>query len=442
MELVLPHAFEPRWYQRPIFEAFDQGYKRLLLIHHRRAGKDKSCFNLLARAAFERVGTYFYFLPTFAQARRVIWHGMDGAGFPFLNHIPRELWTKHNETDMRIHLRNGSIVQLVGSDNIDNIVGTNPIGCVFSEYSLQDPNGWEFIRPILRENGGFAVFNGTPRGKANHLYKLYQMAREHADWWVQKLGVDETGVMTEEDVQQERSAGMDEELIQQEFYCSFEGGLAGAYYIAGMQDAERQGRITDVPHDPALPVHTAFDLGVSDATAIVFYQQSPAGQVRILDYHEATGEGLDYYVSLLRDRANEHGYNYGEHIAPHDIMVRELGTGRSRLEVARGMGLHFRPARKLPLQDGINAVRMMLPMCWFDKTRCNRLIEALMSYTKTWDKQQRCWRDKPLHNWASHGADAFRYLAVGRKNARLPEPRDRYARSRYTGHTASTWMAA
>jgi len=440
--ITLPHNFEPRWYQRPAFEAFDKGYKRILLVHHRRAGKDKSCFNLMVRAAFERVGSYFYFLPTFAQARRVIWHGMDGAGFPFMSHIPQQLVARVNETDMRVHLKNGSIIQLVGSDNIDNIVGTNPIGCIFSEYSLEDPNGWNFIRPILRENKGWAVFNGTPRGKANHLYKLHEMARNNDDWFVQKLGVDDTGVMSEEDVNAERLAGMDEELIQQEFYCSFDGGMSGAYYISGMQDAERQGRITDVPHDPMLPVNTCFDLGISDSTAIIFFQQSPAGQIRILNYHEANGEGLQYYVSFLREIANEWGYNYGEHIAPHDIMVRELGTGKSRFEIARGMGLKFKPSRKLPFQDGINAVRMALPMCWFDREKTERLVEALMSYQKRWDKQQRCWRDQPLHNWASHGADAMRYLAVGRKNARIHQDSERYAPRYAEPADSHSWMAA
>lgn len=419
----------------------DSGYKRLLLIHHRRAGKDKTCFNVMVRAAFERVGTYMYFLPTFAQARRVIWHGMDGAGFPFMSHIPEQLITKVNETDMRVHLKNGSIIMLVGSDKIDNIVGTNPIGCVFSEYSLEDPSGWSFIRPILRENGGWALFNGTPRGRANHLYKLYETASKNKDWWVQKLGVRDTGVMSDEDVQAEISAGMDEALANQEFHVSFDGGMSGAYYLTLIQDAQTQGRITDVPHDPALPVHTAFDLGMSDSTAIIFFQQSPAGQIRILNYREASGEGLQYYANLLRDIADDEGYTYADHIAPHDIMVRELGTGKSRLEIARDLGLRFKPSRKLPLQDGINAVRMVLPMCYFDKTKAERLIEALQSYQKRYDKTLREWRDQPLHNWASHGADAMRYLAVGRKNARLPEKRERYA-PRYSSSNSTTWMAA
>lgn len=440
MEITLPHAFKPRPYQIPAWQAFDSGLKRLLLINHRRAGKDKTCINMMARATQERVGTYFYFLPTFAQARRVIWDGMDKDGFPFLGHIPRELWDgDKNSTHMKIKLKNGSVFQLVGSDNIDNIVGTNPIGCVFSEYSLQDPRGWDYISPILRENGGWAIFNGTPRGKQNHLHKLYQMAQGNPDWYVERLGVDQTGALTETDIEAERAAGKDEEFIQQEYYCSFEGGMSGAYYVAAMNKIDSH--ITDVPHDPLMPVSTAWDLGIGDSTAIIFYQQSPAGQIRIIDHFTGSGEGLSYYISILFEKSREEGYVYGDHLAPWDIQVRELGTGKSRLEVARGMGVNFKAVRKLPIDEGINAVRMMLPMCWFDEKKTEHLRDSLMSYTKDWDDKHQCWKDRPRHDWTSHDADAMRTLAVGRKHAQLPERQDKYAR-RYKVAKDFSWMAA
>lgn len=439
-EITLPHAFEPRGYQKPSWVAFDSGIKRMVLVWHRRAGKDKNCMNLMARATQERVGTYFYFLPSFAQARRVIWDGMDGAGFRFINHIPRELWAGDpNNTQMKIQLKNGSVFQLVGSDNIDHVVGTNPVGCVFSEYSLQDPSGWEFIRPILRENGGWAIFNGTPRGKQNHLYELVEQNRSNKDWYIEVRGVDDTGVMTAEEIQSEIDAGMDAELAQQEFYCSFDGGMSGAYYVPQMQAIDGNNQITDVPFDPMMEVNTAWDLGVGDATSIVFYQQSPAGQIRIIDHYTSSGEGLNYYISILFEKSRELGYVYGDHLAPWDIQVRELGTGKSRLEIARTMGINFRVARKLPLDEGINAVRMMLPMCWFDANKTKHLRDALMSYSKAWDAKNRCWKDKPRHDWSSHDADAMRTLAVGRKNAKLPEKSDRYARKQFK---RTGWMAA
>ncbi len=417
----------------------DSGFNRLLLIWHRRAGKDKTCINLMARAMMQRVGSYYYFTPTYSQGRKIIWEGMDADGFRFLGHIPRELWKGDpNNTEMRIELKNGSIFRVVGSDNIDSIVGTNPVGAIFSEYSLQDPAGWEFIRPILRENKGWALFNGTPRGRNNHLFRLYQMAQGNPDWFVQKLGVDETHVMSEADVQSERDAGMDEELVQQEFYCSFDGGMSGAYYIPQMNAAEKEGRITSVPYDELMPVHTAWDIGVGDATSIVFFQQSPAGQIRVIDYYETSGEGLSYYARYLAGT----GYTFGDHIAPHDIQVRELGTGKSRLEIARTLGINFKVARKLPIDDGINAVRMMLGTCWFDADKTTRLRDALMTYSKEWDPKNLLFKARPHHDWSSHGADAFRTLAVGRKNARLPEKRDRYQIRYSNNHDRGSWMAA
>lgn len=438
-EISLPHAYEPRDYQLPVWTAMDSGFNRLLLIWHRRAGKDKTCINLMARAMMQRVGSYYYFTPTYSQGRKIIWEGMDADGFRFLGHIPRELWKGDpNNTEMRIELKNGSIFRVVGSDNIDSIVGTNPVGAIFSEYSLQDPAGWEFIRPILRENKGWALFNGTPRGRNNHLFRLYQMAQGNPDWFVQKLGVDETHVMSEADVQSERDAGMDEELVQQEFYCSFDGGMSGAYYIPQMNAAEKEGRITSVPYDELMPVHTAWDIGVGDATSIVFFQQSPAGQIRVIDYYETSGEGLSYYARYLAGT----GYTFGDHIAPHDIQVRELGTGKSRLEIARTLGINFKVARKLPIDDGINAVRMMLGTCWFDADKTTRLRDALMTYSKEWDPKNLLFKARPHHDWSSHGADAFRTLAVGRKNARLPEKRDRYQIRYSNNHDRGSWMAA
>ncbi len=444
-EIHLPYQFAPRQYQLPLWQAFDEGYKRLVAIWHRRSGKDKCCINILARAMMLRVGTYFYFLPAFAQARRVIWNGMDGSGFRFINHIPRDLWDgKPNETDMRVRLKNGSVFQLVGSDNIDNVVGTNPIGCVFSEYSLEDPRGWDFIRPILRENGGWALFNGTPRGKQNHLYKLKEMAEGNPQWWVQTLGVDDTGVLTAADIQQERDSGMTEELIQQEYYCSFEGGMEGAFYINAMNKAREQGRICKVPHQEDLPVHTAWDVG-TDQTAIIFFQQPSSGSVNIIDYHAAGGEGIQTFTQVLRDKGHEEGYQYGQHLVGWDIVKRQYGAGaQSTKAIAQRLGVTFKATPKLSIDDGITAVQALLGRCHFDETRCENLINALYTYRRKQDRVTREFLPTPVHDWSSHGADAMRYLAIGRPSARVVEtPPDRYARREreYRGHNGRTWMS-
>lgn len=393
----------------------------------------------MVRASQERVGSYFYFLPTYKQGKKVIWEAIDRDGFKVLNHFPKELRDGPiNNTEMKITGKNGSIIRIVGSDNIDSIVGTNPVGVVFSEYSISDPRSWDYIRPILRENGGWAMFNGTPRGKQNHLYKMYQMALNNEDFFVQKLSIEDTGVLTEADIEAERASGMDEELIQQEYYCSFEVGAAGSFYGTLMAEVESQGRILDVPYNPQLPVDTWWDIGMHDSTAVVFVQSEPGSDiVRVIDYYEDTGQGLDHYARHLRDLP----YIYRDHIGPHDLMVRDFGSGKSRLEMARNYGINFKVARRLSFEDGVNAVRTMLPMCVFDGTKCERLLDALYSYHKKWDRAQGAWGDKAEHDWSSHGADAFRYGAVGRRNARIDHvyrPYDRKNRRRSRG----SWMAA
>lgn len=220
--VTVPHKFKPRDYQLPFLKAMDKGCKRAVLVHHRRAGKDKVCWNFTIKKAFERVGTYFYFLPEFAQAKKVIWDNIDNDGFRMLDHIPKEVIKNINATELKITLINGSVIQLMGADVFDKSgVGTNPIGVVFSEYSIQRPEIWNFVRPILAVNGGWAVFNFTPRGQ-NHAFQLLEMAKGLPDdWFTQVLSVDDTGVLTGEDIARERNEGMSQAMIDQEFYCKF-----------------------------------------------------------------------------------------------------------------------------------------------------------------------------------------------------------------------------
>ena len=224
----IPYNFEPRDYQKPFLEAMDSGIKRAVLVWHRRAGKDKTVLNMLIKKMFERVGTYYYVFPTYNQGRKVIWDGIDRDGFKFIDHFPKELVTAKNEAEMRIELINGSAFQVVGADKIDRIVGTNPIGCVFSEYSIMKPEGYEFLKPVLKENDGWAVFVFTPRG-TNHGFNIFKMAQDNRFWFAQKLTIKDTGVLTEADMDEERKEGTPEDLIQQEYYCEFISG-AGSYF--------------------------------------------------------------------------------------------------------------------------------------------------------------------------------------------------------------------
>ena len=432
IQVSLPYNFTPRDYQIDALKALDNGLKRGVLLWHRRAGKDKVCINYTARETQKRVGVYYYFLPTYQQAKKIIWDGIDANGFKFLDHFPKEIINSVNNTEMKIRLKNGSLFQLIGSDNIDSIVGTNPVGCVFSEYAIQDPQGWDYIRPILRENKGWVLFPYTPRGK-NHGYDMFHMAQNNPDWYCSKLTIEDTGVMSHKDIDEERRAGMDEELIQQEFYCSFKSPLQGSYYSKQMDEADDDTRIKEVPYDPDLPVDTWWDLGIGDSTVIIFVQEH-YNEIRIIDYYETSGEGLPYYVKFLREKP----YVYRHHIAPHDISVKELGTGKSRIETARQLGINFEVARKLSIEDGINAVRSMLKQCWIDKTKCQRLIEALRHYHKEYDSLNKVWKQKPHHDWSSHPCDALRTGAVGRKRAKIPVKKDRYEIKK---GTKRAWMA-
>lgn len=407
MEIILPYNYKPRDYQLSLLKALDSGYKRAVWVAHRRAGKDKTGLNYTIKRMPERVGIYYYFLPTYNQGRKIIWDGIDKDGFKFLNHFPKELIEKKNEAEMKILMKGGSLFQIIGTDKIDAIMGTNPVGCVFSEFALQNPLAWEYVRPILRENGGWALFLYTPRGH-NHGFDLYEMARDNDEWFCELLTVKDTGVISEEEIDKERAEGMDEDLIQQEYYCSFEGMMMGAYYSKQLKQAREDNRIVNVPYKPQIQVDTWWDLGVGDATAI-WFTQAVGREIRVIDYYENSGEGLLHYAKVLQEKP----YVYRTHNAPFDIKQRELGTGKSRLETAKTMGIDFRIVPQLPIEDGIEAARNIFNQCWFDKERCKRGIDALKNYHKEYDDDRKEFKNRPYHDWSSHGADGFRYFAIG-----------------------------
>lgn len=415
--IQIPHRFNPRPYQLPTLKALDSGIKRVVACWHRRSGKEKTFVNYTAKAAFQRVGTYFYLFPTYAQAKKVLWDGKDREGFPFSGHFPKEVIVKKNESELRIELINGSAVQLIGTDNIDSVLGTNPIGCVFSEYAMQNPQAWDYMRPILRENGGWAIFDYTPRGK-NHGYHLYQMAKDNPEWHAEILTVDDTKAISQDDIDAERLEGMSEELIQQEFYCSFEGVQVGSYFGKELKIAENLGRIKSILWEPQIPVDTWWDLGVGDTNPI-WFTQTIGREVRVIDFYQNSGEGLPHYAKILQNKP----YIYGTHNAPHDIEVRELGSGKSRIESARVLGLNFRVVPNIPLEDGIEAARAFIARCYFDKKKCEQGLNALTSYHKQWDDKLRDYKSHPHHDWASHAADAFRYLAVGHREMKETKKR-------------------
>lgn len=421
----LPYRWRPRPYQRPFWQAFvHQGYKRCVLVHHRRAGKDLTCLNATIIQMVRRVGTYFHILPFYSQARKAIWDGRDGSGRRFLDYFPPALVAARNEAEMKITLKNGSIWQLVGSDNVDSLLSANPVGLVFSEYSLQDPKAWDYLRPIISENGGWAVFAYTPRGRHNHGYTLYRMAQGNPEWFCQLLTVEDTGAIPLEAIEEERRAGMSEQLIEQEFYCSFAAANEGSIYGPLLDQAYAAGRIGRVPHDASLPVHTAWDLGFSDLTSIWFFQA--AGQeIHLIDFYEAFNQPLAHYARVLDERRREHGYLYGVHYAPHDIEQHELSTGQTRRQTAADLGIPFTPVPRHPLADGIEAVRQALPRMWFDAARCEAGLAHLENYRREYSEKLKAFKDRPLHDLHSHAADALRTGVMG---LRLCGPGERFTR--------------
>lgn len=401
-------SLTPRFYQHKFLDAMMYDYNRAVLIWHRRAGKEITCWNLMIfKAIHDRVGTYVYFFPTSRLGRRILWDGANKDGKRFLDYIPKHLIKGNtNSVEMKVELTNGSVIQIVGTDSIIN-VGINPIGCVFSEFSLQDPKAWQYIRPILRENDGWAVFNGTPRGR-NHLYDMYTMAKRQEDWFAQKLTIDDTNVLSASDMEKEKQEGMSDDLIQQEYYCSFDLGVEGSYYAKYLNKAELEKRVGRVPYDPSTKVHTAWDLGISDSTTIVFFQII-GNEIHIIDYYENQGEGLDHYAKII----NQRDYLYGDHWAPHDIEVRELGAGGiSRRQSAQKLGIRFRIVPRHSPLDGIEAVRGIFPRLWIDDDKCKYLIKCIENYHKKYNEKLSVYSDNPTHDWSSHCADAVRYMAV------------------------------
>ena len=377
------------------------------IVAHRRFGKTVAAINDLIRVALTlekpavRVG---YIAPYYRQAKAIVW---DYAK-EFTAAIPG---CRVNESELRIDFPNGARLRLFGADNYDAMRGLYFDSVVLDEPADFPMNAWAtVIRPALADRQGSATFIGTPKGK-NEFWDIYHMAQNDPDWYVAMHKASSTDYLTDEELEASRKI-MGEDRYEQEFECSFEAAIQGSYYGTEMKAATKDGRITDVKYDRSRGVITAWDLGIGDSTAIWMMQIMPNGDLHAIDYYENSGVGLDHYVHELQSR----GYAYDYHILPHDVEVKELGTGKSRLETLDGMGVRpIEIAPKLRVDDGIQQVRMMLDRVWFDEKKCDRGIEALRQYQRDFDEKGKTWRGRPMHDWTSHGADAMRYFAVGWK---------------------------
>lgn len=432
-DITIPYNFTLRPYQRNFWEFMENGGKRAICIWHRRTGKDLCALQWMISRMVQRVGSYWHVFPTYKQGKKAIWKETTIGGRKYMDYFPDEIVKKRNETEMRVELHNGSIYQIMGTDDIDSLVGTNPVGIIFSEYPLQNPDAWDLLRPILAANRGWAVFVYTPRGK-NHGYDLYDMTKDKDNWFTEVLTVDDTEqddiddngqtlldengraiivpIVTPEMIDEERDSGMDESKVRQEYYCDFNVANTGAYYAKAMKISRANHRIGDYPYDPSHLVNTAWDLGRNDMNAIWYFQVIEGG-IRMIHYYEDTNLGMMDYIQESRDLAEKFGWRWGYHLAPWDIGVHEYTTNVKRIDAAKKVNWKFIQVPKVGVLDGIDAVRRMLPMCLFHKRTTFVGIEHLDQYTKEFDRKNKVYKDKPLHNVHSNGADAFRYMAVG-----------------------------
>ena len=400
-EIVIPYA--PRDAQRQIHEAVDNS-RFTVVVAHRRFGKTVAAINEAIRAAINcplerpRIG---YIAPTYSQAKRVAWD--------YLTHYTRPLGATANIAELRVDFWDRRI-QLYGSDNPDSLRGQYFDLVILDEIADQNPKIWnEIIRPALADRKGKAIFIGTPKGQ-NHFKELRDRAEQEADWALLEFRACDTNIVAKEELEAAKRE-MGDDKYAQEFECSFHAAIEGSYYGKILNEIEAEHRFTEIKRDDLAKTYTAWDLGIGDSTSI-WVAQVVGKEIRLLDYIENHGQGLDWYVRELRER----NWLKAEHLLPHDVQAKELGTGKSRQEVLQELGLDITVVPRLSVADGIQAVRRMLPDCWFNVSHVRQGLDCLRNYRREYDEKRNVFYDKPLHDWSSHGSDAFRYLAVGMNN--------------------------
>jgi phage terminase large subunit len=410
LKIEIPYAPRPQQ-----LDLHQDSSRFKICVSHRRWGKSVYAVTELLRKALEIQtergdGRFMYLAPYYRQAKQVAWD--------YLCYYAKDLpGTKINQSELRVDLVNGSRIRLAGAgDDPDALRGIYLDGVVLDEYADMSPRVWgEIVRPALVDRKGWAIFIGTPKGR-NHFWRLYEDTAGDKEWYRNIYRASETGVIDPHELAAaKREMGEDEYL--QEFECSWTAAIKGSYYGGLVEDADKEGRISRVEHDPAIPVHVAWDLGIADSCALWFFQVT-MGEVRIIDYYEHNNVGLEHYVKIMAEK----GYWYGDDWLPHDAKVRELGTGRTRAETLVNMGRRPRIVPNHKIADGINAGRLLLHHCYFDELNCEQGINALRSYQREYDDVKRVFKKTPLHNWASHAADAFRYLAIAYKDLKPKEP--------------------
>jgi phage terminase large subunit len=418
---------------RAVFEDFHDRQERwAVIVAHRRCGKTVLCINdLIYRALMEDKdqGRYAYVAPYYGQSKTIAWD--------YLLHFSQPVLAKANQSELWVELVNGARIRLFGADNPDAMRGLYLDGVVLDEFADMKPSIFgAVLRPLLSDRKGWATFIGTPKGH-NSFWDIYNNATKDPSWYVKVLRASQTGLLAQDELD-DAAKTMSADQYLQEFECDFESAILGAYYGKEMRQLTDQGRITEVEHDPLFPVHTAWDLGYSDDTAIWWYQVV-FGEIRLLDYHSSNGQGVPFYAGIIQSREQERGYKYGYHYLPHDARAKTLSSNRSVIEQL-GDKIPLKSIKITPnlkLQDGIQASRLALTRAWFDH-KCSDGIECLRQYQREYDEDKKVFRDKPRHDWTSHGADAFRYLSIVWKEEAKIVTKDEPIKGVFVGKTEVT----
>ncbi len=402
-EETIDIGYTPRPLQRELHAMLDKNRFNVLVMH-RRFGKTVCAINHLLKSAILETKPnprLAYLAPTYRQAKNVAWDYLK----QFAGKIPD---TKFHETELRCDLKNGARISLMGAENPSSLRGIYLDFAVMDEVADMPANIFpEVIRPALSDRKGSCAFIGTPQGH-NYFHDLWQAAADTKGWARKMYKASETNLLDEDELLAAQ-ATMTEDQYNQEFECSWVANVPGSVFGKELQAADDAGRINSVPHQPQIKVDTHWDIGMHDYTAIWFTQNIGRGQIHVIDYYENRGEGLPHYIQELRNRS----YTYGNHYGPHDLEVKEMGSGKSRREAAQSVVLTFRIVPRLPVMDGIHAARMLIPRAWFDRDNCRAGLEALRHYHFAKNERTRTFRDNPVHDWSSHAADSFRYMAVG-----------------------------
>lgn len=409
-----------RPYQRPLHEyMLKTPGARAIEIAHRRWGKDEIALNVTCELAHRRIGSYWHCLPEYGQARKALWTAVNAhtGKRRLFEAFPPEICDNINDHEMFIRLKCGSTWQMIGSDRFDATVGAGVAGITYSEWALANPSAWAYHRPMLEENNGWAMFITTPRGR-NHAYAMYEMARNNPRWFAERSSIYETKALSPEQLDEslaEYIAIYGEDIgraqFEQEYECSFNAAILGAFYAREMVAIRKEGRIAEVDALEDRPVHRAWDIGVKDDTSIWWFQVVGA-QVFILDCYSASGVGVDHYADVVHKRTEEHGWKSGIDFVPHDAKIKEWGTGRTRVETMRDHGLNPQLVPMSTKMDGINAARITLARSVFHPRTEAQGISALEQYRREWDDDKKAFKASEVHDWSSHLADAFRYLAM------------------------------